>query len=381
MAMGYLYKVTRRVNGKRTLASPYWWACWRDSNGRRVQENTKHGIADRESAKKFLRGKMAAVDRGEPITASTGKITVAAALKAVMDDKRLNDCRWLVEPERMIDDHLLPHLGGKTKLSNVTVATARTYSAARQAEGAANATINRELALLRRAFRLAHKAGDVFVVPQFEMLREAAPRSGFVDRPAFNAIVALLPKWLRPAVTAMYLLGWRKSEVLGLAPHQVDMDANTITLEATQSKTGEKRVVTMPDELRTIVKAQLRSIKQLQRNGHITRWLFHRPRGTAIGSFRKRWRTACKNAGYPTLLVHDLRRSAARNFTLAGVPEQIAMKFLGHLSNSTFRRYRIVDERDLHDAAARLDAFFAQPKAKRKAGVVRQFATSKRLAG
>jgi integrase len=89
---------------------------------------------------------------------------------------------------------------------------------------------------------------------------------------------------------------------------------------------------------------------------------------------RKRWVTACKAAGYPGVtdarpgvLLHDFRRSAARNSTRSGTPEQIAMRLLGHRTASAFRRYRITDDADLQVAAARLDTFFAEQQKSTKA--------------
>ena len=69
---------------------------------------------------------------------------------------------------------------------------------------------------------------------------------------------------------------------------------------------------------------------------------------------RKAWRSACKAAGVPDLLFHDLRRSAVRNLRRASVTESVAMKFSGHKTASVFRRYDITDFDDLKDAASRL---------------------------
>ena len=47
-------------------------------------------------------------------------------------------------------------------------------------------------------------------------------------------------------------------------------------------------------------------------------YVFHRS-GRPIRSFRKAFKLAAKEIGYPELLPHDMRRSAVRNFRKAGL--------------------------------------------------------------
>jgi integrase len=84
-------------------------------------------------------------------------------------------------------------------------------------------------------------------------------------------------------------------------------------------------------------------------------WLFHRD-GERILNFRKAWDTARATAGFPGIMLHDLRRTAARNMVRAGIPEKIAMMITGHKTRAMLDRYNIVNDRDLDLAAARMDA-------------------------
>ena len=56
----------------------------------------------------------------------------------------------------------------------------------------------------------------------------------------------------------------------------------------------------------------------------------------------------------PGLLFRDLRRTAVRNLERAGVPRSVATKITGHRSESVYRRYAIVNDADIQDAARKL---------------------------
>ncbi len=58
------------------------------------------------------------------------------------------------------------------------------------------------------------------------------------------------------------------------------------------------------------------------------------------------------------LLLHGFRRSGVRNLIRSSVPRRIAMKISGHLTESTFERYNIVDSTDLHEAMAKVEKYF-----------------------
>jgi len=77
--------------------------------------------------------------------------------------------------------------------------------------------------------------------------------------------------------------------------------------------------------------------------------------GHHIGEFYKSWRSACKRAGMPGLLFHD---SAAHRSAQYGACRHLRKggdEDFGHKSRSVFDRYDIVNERDLVEAAAKLE--------------------------
>jgi hypothetical protein len=96
-------------------------------------------------------------------------------------------------------------------------------------------------------------------------------------------------------------------------------------------------------------------------------WLFHR-KGKPIKSFRRAWLTACLKAGLARIvsekprvieahrIPHDFRRTAIRNLERAGVPRSVAMKMVGHKTESVYRRYAIVDEGMMRESAGRLQS-------------------------
>jgi integrase len=330
--------------------SAVWWVKYR-ANGRLMRESTE--TEKEQEAKRFLRKREGAAEEGRAIIPRADRVTVAELLTELKAEYAANERRSATRLAFSIQ-RLEPFFGHR-RTTHLTSADITRYKTQRQGEGAANATINRELAALKRSLSLALKAERIQRAPYIEMLAEDNIRTGFFERPQFEAVRAQLPDYLRPIVTFAYITGWRvPSEVLPLQWRQVDFEAGTVRLEPGTTKNREGRTFAMTPELRACLEAQRALTEHFQReHDQIVPWVFHRS-GRPIKDFKTAWRTATKYLGLAGRIPHDFRRTAVRNLERAGVSRSVAMKMTGHKTEAVYRRYAIVSEQDLHEAAQKL---------------------------
>jgi integrase len=217
--------------------------------------------------------------------------------------------------------------------------------------------VNRELGALRRAYRLAIRQGLLASMPPVTTLREDNVRAGFFEDAQFAKVCRLLPTETGDVVRFMLITGWRsRSETFPLTWAQVDWRGGLERLEPGTTKNRAGRAFPMIPSLRAVLERRLEYTRRCERaQGRIIPLVFHRS-GRPIKSMAKAWRTACKRAGVPGKLLHDLRRTAVRNLERAGVSRSVAMAMTGHKTESVYRRYAIVAESDLREAGSKLAA-------------------------
>ena len=232
-------------------------------------------------------------------------------------------------PEMVVEKHLRDAFG-KIPIAKLTTDHLSGYLNERKAEGIANATINRELALLRRAFNLGRLTTPPKVarLPRFQMLKENNVRKGFFEHDAYVRLRQELPAELRPVLTFAYYTGCRRGEILSLQWSQIDLDARMVRLEPGTTKNDEARNIplSLTPELYETIKMQKATRDQ---NWPESPWVFSRE-GKRMLSFKNRWSASCERAERSDKLFHGLRRTGVRNLVRAGVPEKVAMRISGH---------------------------------------------------
>lgn len=355
----------RRPKGTGSVYQPHgqavWWISYRvgpRGARKRVQESAETTV--KTQAETFLRSRLAAADAGALGDPAALRLTLDDLERLVAEDYKQNDRRSGREVTRAYA-RLRDHFGGQAPARGLSAAAVATYKTARLEAGAAKATVNRELGQLRRGLRLAVRLGHLSVPPSFSLLREGRPRQGFLEPDQFEAIARQLAPDLRPLVTFLYWTGWRVGEARALEWRQVDRKAGVIRIEVT--KNDEPRTipyVALP-ALKDVIEGQHKLTEALSRKfGRVIPRVFHR-RGEPILYFFNAWRGACKRAGLPGRLVHDMRRSAARNMIRAGISQRVAMAIGGWKTDSVFRRYAIVDEKLIAEGLAKLAGVQSRP--------------------
>ncbi len=344
----------------------YWVKYYR--NGKSYYESSHSD--KKELAKRLLQKREGEIAKGELPGIRFDKIRFDELAEDFLTEYRINRKKTLVKAVCSVK--LLKGVFGGMRVTEITTAGIKEYIDKRMAEGVSNATINRELAALKRMFHLAIQCTPAKVgqVPYVPMLKESNTRKGFFEHDQYLALKDALPSHLKSLATFAYYTGWRLGEIRGLTWDKVDLKQGIIRLDPGETKNEEARMIYLNDEL-------MKEIKVLHSNRCLgCPYVFHLD-GRAIGEFRKSWKTACIEAGLcevakdeegraivikdrkgnekvvkmPSKIFHDFRRTAIRNMIRSGVPERVAMKISGHKTRSVFDRYNIVSDQDLKEAA------------------------------
>jgi integrase len=320
---------------------------------------------NREDAERLLKRRQGEVVTGQFLGLGPERVTVGELLDAVLDDYRLRDRASLRTTAARVKKNLYPYFA-KLRVAEFATRHVRDYTLLRKKQGAANATINRELQILHRAFRLAYEADPPMVarVPHVPLLPEDNVRTGILDHAGYLRLRDLLPSPYRLLLVLGYHTGARLGELLGLRWSQVDLERGEIRLEAHHTKTRKARVLPIYGEMRHCLE-----MARVERDLNCPQcpWVFQVGGERMIFNWRT-WRAFAQRAGVPNLRFHDLRRTALTNMVRAGVPEKEAMEISGHLTRKTFERYHIVSDRTVRDVGEKMDRFLREETAKVGAG-------------
>ena len=224
-----------------------WWIAW-CIDGKEIRESG--GRTQRKAAKR-LRDR---VSQGDDYAPGQDRVTV----RAIVEDYLL--ARRGIRSIGKLRCHAAPLLRalGDRRAVRVMSSDVEAYVAVREALGRARATINRELELLRAAYR--HAAGQKprkvspSKIPHFPIPKVHNARRGFLSHEQAAAIIdAISDLDLRDFLAWRYWTAMRPIETARLTWEDVDLGAGIVTLHASDDKTGKGRSIAVAGPLKGIM--------------------------------------------------------------------------------------------------------------------------------
>lgn len=305
------------------------------------RRKTRRGFRTKRDAEDALKAERKRKARGEFVPAETEVLLVETVLDRYLADatergkKSISSMRCRIE--------LLKSALGGIRALDLRLDDVQKYRQERLGAGISKATIDREVEILRAAFRLAYRREMLPKVPYFPFFNIDNVKMRFFEAQETEKLIKDLPEPLSEVVRFVSLTGWRISEVLKLRWESVDMSVREVRLGT--SKNGRPRTLALNGELWSLMirRWEAREYKTKKTSG-IAPYVFHRRggKGVSYSSYRKTFVEACEKAGIEGKTTHDFRRTVARDLRRAGVSETVCMTITGHESPQMFRRYAIV---------------------------------------
>lgn len=222
------------------------------------------------------------------------------------------------------------------------------------------ASVNRELAVLRRMLNIACRQGWLLRSPftlgdTLISLADERKRERILTREEEDRLLAqcsVRKAHLRPIVIAALDTGMRKGELFKLVWSDVDFETKTIKIRAFNTKTMQERTVAMTTRLGQTLWELYQSSSD--------------PDARVFGihdNVKSAFTSARNDAGLPDVRFHDLRHTAASRLVAGHVPLAEVGRVLGHTQANTTYRYVNANVETARRAAAALDAFQAESEA------------------
>jgi integrase len=301
-----------------------WYADFYNGKAR-MQVST--GTANRREAEKFLALRISEVERGEFVRPA--KITLAELGQQYMDYVRANKRSWLR------DQQILAHLNcafGNMLLPDITVLPIERYKLARL-QAVSPATVNRELAGLKRLFNLAEQWG---------LYRGRNPVKGvrFLDENNLKfrtlseieeaALLSCCSPYLHDLVTFAINTGLRLGDILNLKWEEVDLEKGIINTVVRK----RRRMLEMPLNEKALSIAK--GWHGIRKGDHV----FYNPEtGTQWKDLWLGLKKACRKAGLPAVTWHTFRHTFASRLNGNGADLVTVKELLGHADIKTTIRY------------------------------------------
>lgn len=220
------------------------------------------------------------------------------------------------------------------------------------------ASVNRELAMLRRMLNIAVREDWIIVSPfskgeSLITVADEVKRERILTREEESTLLHVCESrnriYLKSIIIAALDTGCRRGELLKLKWSDVDLENRLIIIRAENSKTLRSRQVAMTNRL-------FNELANLyEQSPKINEFLVF-----GVTSVKKSFDTCKRIAGLDDLRFHDLRHTAATRLVSQNIPLPEVARILGHMQVSTTYRYTNLTLDTVRRASAALDSFHSR---------------------
>jgi integrase len=221
-------------------------------------------------------------------------------------------------------------------LAQITPKLIVAYKGKRYADGVAPATINRELACMKKAFNLAIREWEWCrenPVARVSMEQERNRRDRWLSTGEEERLLQVARPWLKDIILFALNTGMRMGEIRELTWEGVDLFRKTVTVF--RSKNGELRTIPMNSLVLDVLKskAKVRSVK--------SDYVFPSETYTLLDDshLRRAFRGAMRLGRIENFHFHDLRHTFATRLVQSGIDLYKVQCLLGHKSPIMTQRY------------------------------------------
>lgn len=328
----------------------------------------RYGVLTVDQARKLALRSLAAVAEGkDPLEAGKKTRTTFRAFAAKFLAEYVPTLKPTTQREyrRLLQDVLIPALGGKDLDKVARADVARLHHEQRERPAQANKT----LAVLSRLLSVAEKWG---YLPEghpnpcrsLERYKEEK-RTRYLSAEELRRLGEVLAKYepICPAqvlaVRLLLLTGCRLNEVLKLRWEDIDLQQGIFHLR--EAKTGSREVILSEPALRLLREAD-----------NTSEWVCPgRLPSKPLTNISKFWRRICQEAEITNARLHDLRHTHASFAVSRGLSLYVTGALLGHKQPTTTARYSHLASDPIRQAANLVGEEIASALEGREAEVVR----------
>ena len=331
--MTYRYK---QASGKEILMykrGGIWWTCI-SHNGRKIQKSL--GTSNKKLAQAVEAKIRTELVEGVYFEKLVGRKKM---FKDMMDKFMVEHAPKVSRNMQISYASSLTHLNPffcESNLLSISPKMVSRYKVLRNSEGAAPASINRELSMLSVAFNVAIKEWEWLKenpVSRVSNEKENNARDRWLTEEEEKCLLENSPGWLGEIIIFSLNTGLRLGELISLEWSRVDIDKKTIFIDKT--KNGDRKTIPLNKNALKVINS-LSKVRNIKND-----YVFLNRRSGKINpvSLSVAFRRSLEKAKITNFRFHDLRHCFATRMAQKGIDLYMISKLLGHKNIKMTQRY------------------------------------------